>query len=256
MQKANKNRSICGRESLFKRVAALALAAFMLSALTACGGQSGSDTDAQPQSAAAAAPADSAPAAPAESSAPDTSAPAAPSAPSAVSPASDGVLTIGYDNIAITVNGTAVPMPYRLTELEAAGVPADESRSEIELGAGDFFSVNLYLDENEDYLLIPAYYNAGDSSISITEAEAEEIVMTTYADEPADQGVSILGVSFGMPGSEVKSLLGEPMWDEGDYLEWEVEVPGTGYRGSFSIYLVSDADDAGVSQADLSVFEG
>ena len=50
-------------------------------------------------------------------------------------------------------------MPYRLGELEAAGVPEDESRKEIELAPGDFFSVNLYLDENEDYVISPAYYN-------------------------------------------------------------------------------------------------
>jgi len=146
-------------------------------------------------------------------------------------------------------------MPYRLGELEAAGVPADESRSEIQLGVGDIFSANLYLDENEDYLLIPAYYNGGDSAISITEAEAEEITMMTYADEPKDQGVSILGVSFGMPRSEVKALLGEQSYGDGGYLEWHIEVPDINYEGTLSMYFTGDADDAGASQITLTVFQ-
>ena len=67
-----------------------------------------------------------------------------------IKPAESGVLTISLGNATIVVNGTAVPMPYRLGELEAAGVPEDESRKVIELAPGDFFSANLYLDENED----------------------------------------------------------------------------------------------------------
>lgn len=166
----------------------------------------------------------------------------------------DGTLTLSSKEIAVVVNGSTVAMPYRLGELEAAGVPADESRSNIELAAGDFFSANLYLDENEDYLLIPAYYNDKDTAIKITEADAEEITMTTYADIPEDQGVSILGISFGMPKSEVKALLGEPAYDDGSYLEWHVEIPDISYEGTLSMYLTDDADDAGVSQVDLTVF--
>ena len=48
-------------------------------------------------------------------------------APAEIKPAEDGVLTIGLGNASIVVNGTVVPMPYRLGELEAAGVPEDES---------------------------------------------------------------------------------------------------------------------------------
>jgi hypothetical protein len=151
------------------------------------------------------------------------------------------------------INGTAVPMPYRLPALEAAGVPADESRAEIKLGAGDFFSANLCLDEKEDYLICPAYYNGGDAPIGLAEAEAGEIAMLTYADEPQDQGVSLLGVSFGMPKREVYALLGEPMWDEGDYSEWQVAVPDAAYSGSFYIYFTDAADDAGAVQIDLSL---
>ena len=63
--------------------------------------------------------------------------------------------------------------------------------------ASDFFPVNLYLDENEDYVISPAYYNGGDDTINIAYARAEEITMITYSGEPVDQGVSLLGVSFG-----------------------------------------------------------
>ena len=62
-----------------------------------------------------------------------------------VKPAVNGVLTISIGNAAIVVNGTSVPTPYRLGDLEAAGVPKDESRKEIELASGDFFSPNLFL---------------------------------------------------------------------------------------------------------------
>ena len=85
----------------------------------------------------------------------------------------DGVLTIDIGNAAIVINETAVPMPYRLGELEAAGVPGDESRKEIELAPGDFFTANLFLDENEDYLISPAYYNGENDTIKIADAKAE-----------------------------------------------------------------------------------
>lgn len=172
-----------------------------------------------------------------------------------IKPAENGTLTIGLGNAVIMVNGTAVPMPYRLAELEAAGVPADESRREIELAPGDFFSVNLYLDENEDYLLSPAYYNEGDDTVNIADAQAEEITMITYSGEPVDQGISLLGVTFGMAKSDVRAMLGEPMYDNGDYFEWQVAVSDAGYEGSFSIYFTDDVDDAGASQIDLSLIE-
>ena len=64
-----------------------------------------------------------------------------------------------------------------------------------------------------------------------------------------------LGVSFGMARSEVKALLGEPAYDNGSYYEWHVEVPDIAYEGTLSMYFTEDADTAGVSQVDLTVFE-
>lgn len=172
-----------------------------------------------------------------------------------IKPAESGVLKISLGNATIVVNGTAVPMPYRLGELEAAGVPEDESRKVIELAPGDFFSANLYLDENEDYVISPAYYNGGDDTINLADAQAEEITMITYSGEPVDQGVSLLGVTFGMAKSDVRAMLGEPMYDNGDYFEWQIAVSDAGYEGSFSIYFTDDADDAGASQIDLTLIE-
>ena len=226
-----------------KKMIAFLLAAVMLLSLTACGGgdkpansepgtSTGETTDNSTEK-------DSAPQ----------------GAPAEIKPAEDGVLKIGIGNAAIVVNGTAVAMPYRLGELEAAGVPGDESRKEIELAPGDFFSANLYLDENEDYVISPAYYNGGDDTIKITDAQAEEITMITYSGEPADQGVSLLGVTFGMKKSDVRAMLGEPMYDNGNSFEWEVTVSDAGYKGSFTIYFTEDADTAGASQIDLSLIE-
>ncbi|MBR6381187.1 MAG: hypothetical protein IKS07_05875, partial [Lachnospiraceae bacterium] len=131
-------------------------------------------------------------------------------APSGGISAEGGTITLSKADVAVVINGNSVSMPFNLRELEAAGVPSDEYRSTIELNAGDFYSVNLYLDENEDYTLIPAYFNGGDAAVSIMDAEAEEITMTTYKDEPEDQGVSILGITYGMPRSEVVAMLGAP----------------------------------------------
>lgn len=177
----------------------------------------------------------------------------APAPAEGITNAKDGTLTLSKADLVVVVNGTSVPMPYKLKDLEAAGVPADESRDAIELGADDFFTANLYLDDNEDYLLIPSYHNGGDSAISITEAEAEEISMTTYADNPVDQGVSIFGVPFGMTKANLKALLGEPMLDEGNHFEWHLELPDMAYEGTLSVYVTGDSDDAGVSQINLSV---
>ncbi len=167
---------------------------------------------------------------------------------------SAGTLKLSKSDIAVVVNGTKVPMPYKLKDLESAGIPSDETRDGKELAAGDFFSANIYLDENEDYVLIPAYYNKADSAVSIMDAEAEEITMTTYADEPVDQGVSILGVSFGMTRSELFKLLGNPVSNDGSYFEWHIELSDMNYEGTLSIYVTGDSDDAGVSQVNLNVF--
>ena len=189
-----------------------------------------------------------------EINADNTSAPAQPSASNGINAAKDGTITLSKADLAVVVNGTSVKMPFRLPELEAAGVPADESRSSIKLGAGDLFTANLFLDEEEDYVLMPAYQNKGDAEITINEAEAEEITMTTYADEPVDQGVSVLGVTFGMARKDVKALLGVPSSDSGDYLEWHLEIPDIAYEGTLSLYLTEDSDEAGVSQVNLVVF--
>lgn len=220
-----------------KKIIAFLLASVMLLALAACGGGD------KPEN----------PAGTGETTDNSTDKDSAPQGE--IKPAEDGVLKIGIGNAAIVVNETAVPMPYRLGELEAAGVPGDESRKEIELAPGDFFTANLYLDENEDYVISPAYYNGGDETVKITDARAEEITIITYSGEPADQGVSILGVTFGMKKSDVRAMLGEPMYDNGDSFEWEIVVSDADYKGSFTVYFTEDADTAGASQIGLSLIE-
>ena len=229
-----------------KKIIAILLTAAMLLSLTACGSgdkPSNSESNTTPSSTG-----ETTDNATGKDSAPQET-------PAENKPAESGILTINLVNAAIVVNGKAVPMPYRLGELEAAGVPEDESRNEIKLAPGDFFSVNLYLDENEDYVISPAYYNGGDDTINIADARAEEITMITYSGEPVDQGVSLLGVTFGMKKSDVRAMLGEPMYDNGDYFEWEVTVSDAGYKGSFYIYFADDSDTAGASQIDLTLIE-
>ena len=80
------------------------------------------------------------------------------------------------------------------------------------------------MDENEDYLIRPAYHNGENDTINISDAKAEQITMITYSGEPVDQGVSLFGVTFGMTKSDVKAMLGEPMSDNGDYFEWQIAV--------------------------------
>lgn len=168
-------------------------------------------------------------------------------------PAVDGVLTLKMVNAGIIINGTGVAMPYTFDELAAAGIRnADDLRS-IEMGAGDFYSVNMFLDENEDYMVLPYFYNDGEEAVSITEVDAEEIGMAAYAEEPVDQNVSLLGVKFGMTKAEVTELLGAPSYEDGDYWEWQVTMEDSDYEGYFTIYFNSDADDAVVSQADLDI---
>ena len=169
----------------------------------------------------------------------------------AIKPAENGVLTISLESEAIVVNGTAVPMPYRLGDLEKAGVPEDESRRAITLAPGDFFSANLFLDENEDYLISPAYYNGEEQAITMADAQAEEIAMITYSETPVDQGVALRGVTFGWAKGDVRAMLGEPMYDNGDYFEWEIAGSHYGYKGTFYIYFTDSTEDAGASQIDL-----
>lgn len=172
-----------------------------------------------------------------------------------IEPAKDGELTLSRGNIAVVVNGKTVLMPYNLLELEAAGVPVSEIFREDELASGDSFSLNLYLDENDDYVLIPDYYNDGDDTVALTNAEAKTITMVSYASEPVDQGVSLLGVTYGMAKSDVKAMLGEPMSDEGDYCEWQIVVTDADYVGNLSIYFTGDTDDAGACEIRLDFME-
>lgn len=234
-----------------KKYIAILLAALMVMALAACGQKTGGGSETQ-QGAENQTESENVAESNTET---ESSDPVEQGSAGKIAPAKDGTLTLSAKDIAVVVNGTAVPRPYNLKALEAAGVPADESRSTISLGAGDIFSANLYLDDNEDYVLIPAYVNNGESSVSITEAKADEIKMTTYADAPVDQGVSILGISFGMPRSEVKALIGEPSYDSGDYCEWHIEAPDIAYEGTLSMYFTEDADNGAVSEVDLNVFE-
>lgn len=241
---------------MMKKLMAFLMAVMMLMSLVACGGgEKPANTDTGTPAVSSEPTDNAAENDPAPQETPAENDPAPQETPEEIKPAEDGTLTIGLGNAVIMVNGTAVPMPYLLGDLEAAGVPEDEYRREIELAPGDFFSINLYLDENEDYVISPAYYNGGDATINIADAHAEEITMITYSGEPVDQGVSLLGVTFGMTKSDVRAMLGEPMWDEGDYFEWLVTVPDTDYEGNFSIYFTDDADDAGASQIDLTLIE-
>ena len=170
-----------------------------------------------------------------------------------VAPAVDGTITLSKADIAVVVNGTVVPMPYTLKALEEAGVPVDESYYDIELGSGDMYSLNLYLDENEDYLVVPIFDNKGDSAITIAEAEATSISVSSYLNEPEDIGLSILGISLGMQKGEVTARFGEPSYDDGTYSEWQVEVPDIDYEGHISMYFSADGDDAVVNDITLSV---
>ena len=104
-------------------------------------------------------------------------------------------------------------------------------------------------------MISPAYYNGGDDTINIADAQAQQITMITYSGEPVDQGVSLLGVTFGMTKSDVLAKFGEPMYDDGDNVQWQVAVSDAGYEGSFSIYFTDDSDNAGASQVDLSLIE-
>ena len=46
-----------------------------------------------------------------------------------------------------------------------------------------------------------------------------------------------------MKKSDVRTMLGKPMYDNGDSFEWEVTVSDAGYKGSFTIYFTDDADN-------------
>lgn len=245
-----------------KKGIALALAAVMLLPLAACGGKPAAGSTSQPQTVSesngqAPAPASSSTV---ETSAPQDStpekAPAAPVESAGIAPAENGTLTLSMADIAVVVKGTPVPMPYRLQALADAGVPVDESYKDLEVTPDGYYNISLYLDENQDYVLSPAYYNGSEKDIPLGDAGAGEINMTTYASEPQDQGISILGIDFGTPKSEVLERLGQPSEDYGgDQMEWLVKVSDGAYKGSLIVWFTSGSDDATVAQVDLSMIE-
>ena len=111
------------------RTAMMATMAFALLLLPACGG-GGSDDGAQ------------APAVEEESSAGTFE---GEEVSTDFAPAVDGVLTLKMANAGIIINGTGVAMPYTFAELEAAGIRNAEDLRSIEMGAGDFYSVNMLI---------------------------------------------------------------------------------------------------------------
>ena len=217
-----------------KKLFVMMLMSAMMFSMTACGG----DTSGSPETDGTAAP----------ESTPEVTA-------EEIEPAKDGEITLNADNIAVVVNEKKVAMPYNLAELEAAGVPVMEGLGDTELASGDSFGPNLYLDENEEHMLIPSYYNEGDETVTLAEAEARTISMVSYASEPVDQGVSLLGVTLGMTKSDAKALLGDPMSDDGSYCMWQIAVADADYVGNLSIYFTSDADDAGASEVRLDFMQ-
>ena len=244
-----------------KKVFAMILAVVMVLSLAACGGEASKPTDAptaaptaKPTDAPTAAPTDAPTAAPTEE---PTAAPTEPQNddPASVEKAVDGMLTLSTANLAIVINGNTVSMPYRLSDIMDAGITVEDFIQEMELAAGDFFNPNIFVDEDWNYGISPSYYNESDDTISITNAQAQEISMFTYEETPEDQNLSILGVKFGMTKADVINLLGEPMWSDDDYCEWQVSVSDAELEGNFTIYFVNDADDAGISTVSLSVHE-
>lgn len=235
-----------------KKILAMLLAVLLLLSLAACAGDAPKPTDppAKPTD-----PPTAPPTKPTDPPTdPPTEAPTKPD-PASVGKAVDGMLTLSTANLAIVINGNVVPMPYRLSDIISAGIAVEDFIQEMELGPGDFFNPNIFVDEDCNYGISPSYYNESDDTISITNAQAREISMFTYEDTPEDRNVSILGVKFGMTKADVINLLGEPMWSEDDYCEWQVSVPDGNLEGNFMIYFVSDADDAGISTVALSVHE-
>lgn len=230
-----------------KKIVALILAAIMVLTLAACVGENPNPTEPPATNPPAADPTDPPAADPTDE-------------PTGVDPASvgkaqDGTLTLSTANLAIVINGNTVTMPYRLSDIINAGVSVDDFIKEMELAAGDFFNPNLFIDEDWNYGISPSYYNESEDTVSINEVEAREISMFSYEDTPVDQNVSILGIKFGMTKADVIDLLGDPMWDDGDYCDWLVSVSDGNWEGNLTIYFVSDADDSGIATVSLSVHE-
>ncbi|MBR6258666.1 MAG: hypothetical protein IKR21_00460 [Oscillospiraceae bacterium] len=239
-----------------KKLIAIALAALMLLAFAACGEDTApastnapSTSTETPAATESSAPAENEASEPAESG--EASAPAAPSG-SLV--AEDGTITVSTADLVVDINGTKVGRPYHLDDIAAAGLDV-ESLTDLEVSSGSNFSPNIFLDENGDYMLVPNYYNGGDASVSMTEAEANSIGFSTYSGEPVDQGVSIFGVKYGTAKAEVIEMLGEPAYNDGDYCEWTLDLTDADYDGTLYMYFTSDADDGLVTDVYVSAVD-
>lgn len=165
-----------------------------------------------------------------------------------------GDLKVTEDDMAFTYNGKSVAYPYDVAGMEAAGLPIDASSKEIKLASGDYFVLNVYLDENEDYILNPDLYNESEEEASIMDAKATSIRYTTYLSEPVDQGITMMGVKLGMTRAEVRALLGDPKFDEGTEYQYGLKTDDVWTEGSLNVSFVSDADDALVYDIYLGLY--
>lgn len=245
-----------------KKLLSIILAGLLVFLLTACGGETSESADSPADSSADSttdSPADSTTDSHADSTA-DSSADSSTEVsgnpdPSYVEKAVDGTLNLSTANLAIVINDKTVAMPYQLNEIINAGISVEDFVKEIELGAGDYFTPNIFIDEDEDYGIGPNYYNESDETVSITEAKAQSIGIFTYEDTPEDRNVSILGIKFGMTKAEVLNIFGDPMWDDENEFQWLISVSDGNLEGNFTVSFVSDAEDATVSAVYLSVHE-
>lgn len=176
-------------------------------------------------------------------------------ADTSVGKAVDGTIELSTADMVIVINGTAVARPYIFDDILAAGITGNDYLKDIELYAGDYFSPNIFIDEEEDYIITPAYYNDSEETILMADATANEITMSTYSSTPEDKNVSILGIKFGMTKAEVLDMFGEPTWNDDESCQWLVTVSDADMEGNLMIYFTSDADDAAVNQVTLSVRE-
>ena len=241
-----------------KKLLSIVLAAFMVFSLVACAGETSKPTDPSIKPTdPSIAPTDPS-IAPTDPTINPTDPPSeAPTKPdsSSVEKAVDGTLNLSTANLAIVINDNTVAMPYQLKDIINAGISVEDFVQEIELSAGDYFTPNIFIDEDWNYGISPNYYNESDETVSITEAKAQAIGMFTYEDTPEDQNVSILGIKFAMTKAEVISILGDPMWNDGDEFQWLVSVSDGNLEGNYTVSFVSDAEDAIVSAVNLSVHE-
>lgn len=167
----------------------------------------------------------------------------------------NGELEVSEEDMTITYKGKEIAYPYNVAGIEAAGITIDSSSKDIKLGAGDYFVLNVYLDENEDYVLNPDLYNEAEEEVSIMDAKATSIRYTTYKSDPVDQGITMMGVKLGMTRAEVKALLGDPKEDYGNEYQYTLKTDSEWVEGNLNVVFVSDADDALVFDIYLGLYE-